>query len=77
MVSIVPVCCISCLNKVLNSVTKAESCAPRSTAWGPGTTAWEYEAEGGLGVVQGVECGVGEEIGERRQCRRAEWAYEW
>jgi len=53
MVSIVPVCCISWLNKILNSVRKAESSAPRSTAWGPGATAWEYEAEEGLGSGTG------------------------
>jgi len=53
MVSIVPVCCISWLNKILNSVRKAESRAPRSTAWGPGTTAWEYETEGILGIGTG------------------------
>jgi len=42
MVSIVPVCCISWLNKVSNSARKAET-------WGPGATTWQYEAEGGLG----------------------------
>ena len=72
MVSIVPVCCISWLNKVLNSVRKAESCAPRSTAWGPGATTWEYDAERGLGVAQGFEFGAGEENDVRRQCRRVE-----
>jgi len=53
LVSIVPVCCISWLNKVLNPVRKAESCAPRSTAWGPGATAWEYKVEGVLGSGTG------------------------
>jgi hypothetical protein len=72
MVSIVPVCCISWLNKVLNSVRKAESCAPRSTAWEPWATTWEFEAERGLGVAQRVEFGAGEENGERLQCRLVE-----
>jgi hypothetical protein len=76
MVRIVPVCSYSWLNKVLNSVKKAETCAPRSAAWEPGATTWEYEAERDLGVAQGLEFRAGEENGERRQCRRAERACE-
>ena len=76
MVSIVPVCCISWLNKVLNSVREAESCAPRSTAWRPGAITWEYDAEGRLGVDEGFEFGAGEENDVRRQCRRVEQACE-
>jgi hypothetical protein len=53
MVSIVLVCSISWLNKDLNSVRKAESCAPSSTDWEPEATTWEYGAggvlEGGTG----------------------------
>ena len=64
MVNIVPVCCVSWLNKVLNSVRKAESVPRDQQAGDRGRRHGNMRQKGVWGVVQGVECGVGEESGD-------------
>jgi len=53
MVSIVSVCCISWLNKVLNSVKKRKAVHRDQQPGDRGRTHGEYEAEGGFGSCTG------------------------